>query len=326
MGGVATGLVLLLAADVGALSLPYGEASRPRLCNPGSSEEAREAAPRSSPAGPWDRVRQQPVIELCLALARIQIRLASDPAGALAAAKQLARDWPDRAEPRMLVARASSRLGDAAASWVAWQEVRALDADMAREPGRELLSAHALRDYAVAAVLAGQTDLAAGAYRRLVSLLDAWPDPRDAQRLYLEAAAASLRRTPAQFDEALGYLSAAEAGARSTGLRAYAAGLRAFVRAWRGAAGTEPSRLAAPEIWHFVALARAEQRPSYWPAVPRHEVYALASMLVEPHSSAEASALWNLYVSAAGEAPVDATLSSFRVQRKARLERAEDVP
>jgi hypothetical protein len=323
MGGAATGLVLLLAADVGAFSLPYGEASRPRLCDPGASDRA--LAPRPSGSGPWDRVRQQPVIELCAALARIQSRLGSDPAGALAAAQQLARDWPDRPEPRVLVARAFSRLGDAAASWSAWQEVSARATD-AREPGRDLLSANALRDYAVAAVLAGQTDLAAGAYRRLVSLVEAWPDPRHAQRLYLEAAAASLRRVPAQFDEALGYLSAAEVSARSTGLRAYAAGLRAFVRAWRGAAGAEPSRLDAPEIWQFVALARGEQRPSYWPAVPRHEVYALASLLIEPHSSAEASELWNLYMSAGFKAPLDPTLSSFGAQRKARLERAADAP
>jgi hypothetical protein len=325
MGGAATGLVLLLAADVGAFSLPYGEASRPPLCNPGPSDGARENAPRPSASGPWDRVRQQPVIELCTALARIQIRLGSDPSGALAGAQQLARDWPDRPEPRVLVARAFSRLGDAAASWRTWQEARALETD-AREPGRDLLSAHALRDYAVAAVLAGQTDLAAGAYRRLVSLVDAWPDPRHVQRLYLEAAAASLRRVPAQFDEALGYLSAAEVSARSTGLRAYAAGLRAFVRAWRGTAGAEPSRLDAPESWQFAALARSEQRPSYWPAVPRHEVYALASLLIEPHSSAEASELWNLYMSVAGKAPVDPTLSRFGAQRKARLERAADTP
>lgn len=326
MGCAAAGLVLLMAADVSTLSLPYGETSRPRLCTRGPSERAEDAAQRAPGSNPWDRVRQQPVVELCKALSRIQIRLATDPAGALASAKQLAQEWPGRPEPRVLVARATLRLGDAAASWTAWQEARELDGGVARELGHDFVSAHGLRDYAVAAVHAGQVDVAAGAYRRLVSLLDAWPDPRHVQRLYLEAAAASLRRTPAQFDEALGYLSAAETSARSTGLRAYAAGLRAFVRAWRGATGSEPSRLAAPEIWQFVALSRAEQRPSYWPAAPRHEAYALASMLVEPHSATDAAELWDLYVSAIGKNPSEPTLSSFASQRKARLDRTTDAP
>ena len=328
MGGAAAALVLLMAAEGGTLALPHGETARPRLCHPGPSSPARETAVGAPGAGPWDRVRQQPATLLCAALARTQIRLATDPAGALAAARGLARDWPGRPEPRVRVARAALRLGDAAGSWAAWEEALALDAGAAasRQPGLDVVSAHGLRDYAVAAVLAGRTDVAAASYRRLVSLVDAWTDPRQVQRLYLEAAAASLRRTPAQLDEALGYLSAAESGARSTGLRAYAAGLRAFVRGWRGASGSEPSRLDAPEIWHFVALARAERRPSYWPAAPAHEAYALASLLVEPHSATEAAELWDLYVSASAPGSMDPTLASYVAQRRARLARTAGVP
>ncbi len=326
MGGAAAGLVLLLAADGGALGLPHGETARPRLCHPGPSVSARETAPRAPGSGPWDRVRRQPATGLCLGLARTQIRLATDPAGALAAAQRLAQDWPSRPEPRVLVARALSRLGHAAASWSAWQEALALAGDVSREPSLDLVSAHALRDYAVAAALAGQADIAASVYRRLVSLLDAWPDPRQVQRVYLEAAAAALRRNPAQLDEAIGYLSAAESGAGSTGLRAYAAGMRAFVRGLRGGTGSEPSRLEVPEVWHFAALVRAEQQPSYWPAAPRHEAYALASLLVEPHSATEAAELWDLYVSATGPGPIAPSLARFMAQRKTRLEHRASEP
>jgi len=181
-----------------------------------------------------------------------------------------------------------------------------------------------LRDYAVAAALSGHADVAADTYRRLVSLLDAWPDPRHVQRLYLEAASASLRRTPPAYDEALGYLSAAESQARSTGLRAYAAGLHALLRARRGTPRSDPSWLDAPEVWRLVELARAERLPSYWPRVPRHEVYALASLLVERYSATEAAELWDLY--SKGLDGADPELSSFAKARQARLARAGAAP
>jgi hypothetical protein len=324
MGGAAAGWMLMLVAEAGGLTLPYGEASRPRLCAPKAAALSGEPAPGARDASPWDRVRQQPVGALCLGLARAQVRLARDPSSALAAARQLSTDWPGRPEPRVLAARALLALGNAAESFKAWQEARQLLGDAGRDLGADVLSAHALRDYAVAAALSGRADVAADTYRHLVSLLDAWPDPRHVQRLYLEAASASLRRASPAFDEAMGYLSAAEAGARSTGLRAYAAGLHALLLARRGAAGSDPSRLEAPEVWHLVELARAEQRPSYWPRVPRHEAYALASLLVERYSSTEATELWKLYVE--GLDGADAALLAFARARLARLVRAGGAP
>jgi hypothetical protein len=224
----------------------------------------------------------------------------------------------------VLEARALLALGDAKRSFVAWQAARELARGNGLESGPDALSAHALRDYAVAAALSGHSEVAADTYRRLVSLLDAWPDPRHAQRLYLEAASASLRRVPPAFDEAVGYLAAAESGARSTGLRAYAAGLHALLRARRGAPANEPSWLDAPEVWHLVELARAEQRPSHWPRVPRHEAFALASLLVEPYSTTEAAELWDLYVQ--GLDGSDPGLQSFALGRRARLARAGGAP
>jgi hypothetical protein len=215
-------------------------------------------------------------------------------------------------------------LGDAAQSFGVWQAARSSPDDGGRELVGDVLSAHALRDYAVAAALSGHADAAADTYRRLVSLRDAWPDPRHVQRLYLEAASASLRRTPPAFDEAAGYLSAAEAGASSTGLRAYAAGLHALLRARRGAAGSDPTWLDAPEVWHLVALARAERRPSHWPRVPHHEACALASLLVERYSSTEAAELWELYM--AGLDGADPALLAFARARQARLARSGRAP
>jgi hypothetical protein len=336
MGGAGamgwSSLLLLMAGGASDLTLPFGESSRPRLCSPGASASWDMAAARGETTAqarggsPWDRVRQQHATDLCLGLARGQIRLAREPGEALTAARRLAREWPGRHEPRVLEARALLRSGDAAASWEAWQTARALGFDRARDPGGDPASAHALRDYAVAAVLTGHGEIAGAVYRRLVSLLDAWPDARHVQRIYLEAAAVALRHGPAQLDEAVGYLSAAESSATSTGLRAYAAGMRALVQARRGASPPETSRVDAPEVWHFVGLARADQPPSYWPAVPRHEAYAVASLLVERYSSTEASELWDRYVSGLDPKAVDPAVSSFARERQARLARAAGSP
>lgn len=325
MGSAPASLLLLLLAEVSDLTLPYGESSRPAVCSP-SVSAARDGLDPTRGASPWDRVRQQPAFELCLGLARSQIRLAREPGEALVAARRLAREWPGRPEPRVLEARALLRTGDAAGSWEAWQVAGGLGFDAARERGSDRVSAHTLRDYAVSAVQSGHGELAAPVYRRLVSLLDAWPDPRLVQRLYLEAAAVALRQGAAQLDEALGYLSAAERGARSTGLRAYAMGLRAFVQARRGMSDLQASPLDAPEVWHFVSLARAERSPSYWPALPRHETYALASLLVERYSAGEAAELWSLFVAGLDRPGADPALVSFARDRAARLTRASGAP
>ena len=88
MGGATVSWLLLLAAEASDLTLPYGEASRPRSCAPGAPAARGEPSLGARSPGPWDRVRQQPVEALCTALARIQIRLQADPAAALDAAAQ----------------------------------------------------------------------------------------------------------------------------------------------------------------------------------------------------------------------------------------------
>jgi hypothetical protein len=243
---------------------------------------------------------------LCLGLARAQVRLEREPGAVLEQARELARRWPQRPEPKLLEARALLRTGDAAGSWAAWQAAGALAgvADAAAL-GPDLMSAFALRDLALAAVGTGHTDVAISVYRRSISLLDAWPDPRHVQRLYLEAGAASLRAVPPRLDEALAYVAGALAGARSTGLAAYAAGLEAWIIARRGTGAPPPRRLADSEIWHFVSLARAPRAPSYWPALPAQEALATASFLVQPLSALEAAALWDAYLAALEATPGD---------------------
>jgi hypothetical protein len=319
----AAGLVWLLAAEIADLSLPYGESSRPGLCEPGGAPRA-DAAGTTPGSGPWERVRSEPHEALCLALARAQIRLEREPAAVLEQARQLARRWPERPEPKLLEARALLRSGDAAGSWAAWQVARELAGGAELGPG--LLSAHALRDLALAAVGTGRAEVAVSAYRRLVSLLDAWPDPRHVQRLYLEAAGASLRAGPTHVDEALGYVAGALAGARSTGLAAYATGLEAWIATRRGAGPAHLRRLTEPEIRHFVELVRGTRQPSFWPALPRHEAFAVASLLVEPLSPAEAAELWEVYLrglEATGGEP--GALEHAR-ERRARLPAARRAP
>jgi hypothetical protein len=311
MGGAA-GLLLLMAAEASDLTLPFGESSRPRVCAPLSPD----AADPSSAATAWDRARRGPLDGLCLGLARAQVRLAREPALALAAARELGRGWPQRAEPRVLEARALLSLGDSAGSWKSWEAARQLGNDAA-EP-RDL-SAYALRDFALAAVATGHATSAVAAYRRLISLLEAWPDPRHVQRSYLEAAAASLRAAPPQLDEALGYLAAAQSGATSTGLRAFAEGLQALALGMRGDARAQSSRLDAAEVWHFVGLARGDSRPSYWPALPRHELYALASLLVQEYSQVEAAELWELFAKGLAQAAPDPALARYAAERQRRL-------
>jgi hypothetical protein len=323
MGGAAATLLLWMAAETSDLTLSFGESSRPRLCSPHAAQGGgADAAEGAGGASPWDRVRLEPALDLCIGLARAQIRLARAPAEVVASARRLAEAFPGRPEPRVLEARALLRAGHAGASWDAWQAARGLGFDAARESGAEPAPAHALRDFAVAAVATGHGDAASGAYRRLVSLLDAWPDPRHVQRIYLEAAMVMLRRGPEPVDEAVGYLSAAESEATSTGLRAYAAGLRALVQLRRRASSPDTSRLDAAEVWHFVAQVREEPPPNYWPAVPRHEPCALASLLVERYSNTEAAELWDQYLAGLEGSGADPALTSLALERKARLARA----
>lgn len=310
--------MLQVAAVSGDLSTPLRVSARPTACLPGPKAASNDHASVSIGATPWDRLHQHALAALCLELSRAQIRLSRDPARVLTTADELSRAWPRRPEPMVLRARAHGQLGDYAKGWAAWQG--------ALERGYDFRSAHALRDYALAAVFTDNGELALATYRRLITLTGAWADPRHRQRIYLEAAAAALRFGSGSPEEASGYLASARAAATSTGLRACLAGIEALVLHRRAGPMPDIERIDAAEVWHFVELVRREDLPSYWPVVPSHEALAAASLLVERYSLAEAAELWALYVQGMQSARPDPSALKLAIERQARLSAAGGTP
>jgi tetratricopeptide (TPR) repeat protein len=313
MLGAALGLLLLAAAHDGALTAPHAASARPAPCLPEQPDASNDESRRSpSRPGPWETVRQGALADFCKELARAQVQLLGRPELALASARSLARAWPGRPEPWVLEARAHTRLNAYAQAWPAWQA--------ARERGHDFRSPHVLRDFAIAAAMSGKADVALESYRRLVTLVSLWPEPRERHRVYLEAASAALRGGAAGTDEAAGYLASVRAETTSTGLRAYVAGMDALVAHRRGQPASKIERLEAGEIWHFVARARDEQRPKHWPVVSRHEAQGAASLLVEKLSASEATELWALYVKGLEQAAVDPASMTRARERLSRLQ------
>jgi hypothetical protein len=312
MFGAALGFLLLAAAHDGALTAPNAASARPTPCLPQPSDAGNDESrrPPSSP-GAWDSVRQGALADFCRELARAQVQLLTRPDLVVVSARSLARAWPGRPEPWVLEARAHTRLNAYGEAWPAWQA--------ARERGHDFRSPHVLRDYAIAAAMGGHRDIALESYRRLVTLVSLWPEPRDRHRVYLEAAGAALRRDAARTDEAAGYLASIRAETTSTGLRAYVAGMDALIAHLRGKPAAGGERIEAAEIWYFVSLARGEPRPKHWPVVPRHEAQGAASLLVEKLSSSEALELWELYAKGLEQAAADPPSLARARERLIRL-------
>ncbi|HEU4581049.1 MAG TPA: hypothetical protein VFS67_22480 [Polyangiaceae bacterium] len=270
---------LVGAALSGDLSTAAKLSSRPRWCAPPAPRAGEPSAPDA-----WDQVREQGRQQFCRRLARAELALGTDPELASRLAAELARDLPQRAEPLVLEARAQTRRRAFGEAWRFWEA--------AQQRGAEPLSAHALRDYAVSAALTGRSEAALAAYRRLLPLLQAWPDPIEQQAIYLEAGVAAMQRGPDGLEEAMGQLAAARARASSTGLRALSVGLSALAAARRGQSSDSESRLDAPEVWHFIATVQSGRFPGRWPALPPHELFGAAALLIEPYSDTAAAELW----------------------------------
>jgi len=270
---------LIGTALSGDLSTAAKLSSRPRWCAPPVVGAGEPSAPDA-----WDQVRELGRQQLCRRLARAELALGSNPALALELGAELAHDLPDRAEPLVLEAQAQTRRRAFGEAWTLWEA--------AKQHGAEPLSAHALRDYAVSAALTGHSEAALAGYRRLLPLLQAWPDPVDQQAIYLEAAVAAMQRGPEGLEEATGQLATARARASSTGLRALAVGLGALAAARRAQASDSESRLDAPEVWHFVSTVQSGRLPGRWPILPAHELFGAAALLVKPYSDTAAADLW----------------------------------
>lgn len=308
----ALALIGLAAANGAELGASMRASARPSLCAPPASTAA--AGPQSQ----WDALRERELAELCLELGRAQVRLAADPLAVLTRARELARTWPGRAEPWVLQARARVLMGEYAEAWQAFAA--------ARERGEELRAAHVARDYAVAARMTGNDAAAVEAYQRLVPLAALWPDPLLEQRLLLEAAAAALTRGQAGMNEALGHLAAVRSRATSTGLRSFVVGLEAFATYRRGQAPAELEQATAAEVWRFVERVRSGATSRAWPVLPRAEIQAVASLLVERYSASEAAELWSPYVEMLARAGADAALLARARERQERLTRASGSP
>jgi hypothetical protein len=280
-----TTTVFLVASALSAdLTTAAKLGNRSSLCAPRSSQPRSVQPGEATTPGAWDQVREQGRLRLCRRLARAQLALGAQPELALELARELARELPDRAEPRVIEAQAQTRRRAFAEAWLSWQA--------ARPRGDEPLAAHALRDYAICAAMTGHAEAALASYRRLLALLEAWPDPIDQQAIHLEAAVAALQRGPEGLEEATGQLAAARARATSTGLRAVAAGLTALLAARRGGATHVEGGLDAPEVWHFVESVQRERWPARWPVLPPHELFGAAALLVEPYSDTRSAELW----------------------------------
>ena len=301
---------LIGTALSGDLSTAAKLSSRPRWCAPPLVRAGEPSTPDA-----WDQVREQGRQRLCRLLARAQLALGSDPELALKLAAELARELPDRAEPLVLEAQAQTRRRAFGEAWASWEA--------ARQRGAEPLSAHALRDYAVSAALTGHTEAALTAYRRLLPLLQAWPDPIDQQAIYLEAAVSAMQRGPDGLEEASGQLAAARTRASSTGLRALAVGLSALAAARHAQSSDSENRLDAAEVWHFVATVQSGRFPGRWPVLPPHELFGAAALLVEPYSDTAAVDLWTRH--AAGLEQVRAP-SPWRELAAAHLKRTGASP
>jgi hypothetical protein len=282
--------ILAVSAATGAdLGLQAQLDGRPSYCSAatGAADHLSGGAAGDS-RSVWDLTRDPERRQLCRRLALAQLSLLRTPQSTASLAAELTREIPARPEPWVLAARAKTALGAYTDAWALFSS--------ARERGYGFHEPRALHAYALAAAWTEHDEAATGAYRQLLTLLEAWPDPLDRQRIRLEAAAALMRAGPAGLEEAARILEPVRATATSTGLRAFAAGLEAL-RAQR-AGSTEDSRLDAPEIWYFVAQCRAEHVPTSWPVLPDQEAAAAASLLVEPYSSVEAIELWQRHVQA----------------------------
>jgi hypothetical protein len=315
----ALALLTLAAAHAGDLGASLRASARPSLCAGPAIIAAKAAKPGSDAvASSWDTLRERALQELCVELARAQVRLSTDPLAVLSRARELSKQWPGRAEPWVLRARAHVRLAEYADAWQAFAA--------ARERGEDLRAAHVARDYAVAARMTGETALALASYRHLVPLAALWPEPVLAQRLFLEAAAVALTQGQDGVGEAIGYLATVRPRATSTGLRTFALALDALAAYRRGQPASGLERAAAPEVWHFVEQVKSNVYFHSWPVIPRHEIQAATSLLVERYSASEAAELWSPYVDALAQKGAEASQLARAKERLELLTRATRSP
>jgi hypothetical protein len=267
----------------GAVSLPPGPRS------PSGLEAAQAGSDRPAQAI-WQRAGQRRLARLCERLSSIQITLSSAPAEALAGAQALAAEWPDRVEPKQLVARALTRLGRHAEAWTLWASTTAASET-------SLTGTRALHDYALSAAMTGHDAQALSAYRAVVTRSASSADRAYRERVLIEASAAALRVDQTDTEEALGYLAAAADDRTTPLLATCAAGLARLANVLRPGALVDVPKIEASAAWAFLReIDTPSPARSSWPSLPAHELEALAALLIAPHDAERAAQLWQRYI------------------------------
>jgi tetratricopeptide (TPR) repeat protein len=197
---VLTALVFLTSIAVHAstdLVAAAAASGRPPECAAAQKSGARK--------GVWSRARVPNLRRYCNLLSRAQARLASDPAGARQAAEQAQRLFPQRAAPKVVLARVAFAGGDRAGALEAFEQALALDPRSVEQP-------LAMHDLARARWRSGRLQEALDTYRVLVPRAALLPTRERRAEVLLEAAHLALAHAAPQadpallLDEALAYL------------------------------------------------------------------------------------------------------------------------
>lgn len=173
---------------------------RPAECMPAAP--GREGRVR----GVWSRARIPNLQRYCGLIARAHARLAESPDAAREAAELADSLVPERAAPRVVMARVALREGNVAAADKAFRAALALDARSVEQPV-------AMHDLALTHWKSGHLKEALATYRVLVPRASLLPDRGRRARVLLEAAHVAMAVAPGAgdgttriLDEALAYL------------------------------------------------------------------------------------------------------------------------
>ena len=207
-----------------------------------SSPRPRECrATANGVDGLWRRLRGSDAERYCELLARGFARLVETPNQALSAARAAEALAGQTPAVRVLIGRASWRLGQPRLAYEQFLAAEASGAAWFADP-------KALHDYARAASLVGQSASALRLFRLLASRVALLDDARERTLAQIEAAAHVLADGPGGADEALGYLAHA---------RQQPLGLLGLIDALRGLAleqSGRPDPQRGARAWGSLAL------------------------------------------------------------------------
>lgn len=187
-------LTFIVLGQVGGFTAPEPApvlpTIRPAICR--TSEQGH--------LGIWEQARYPGLARYCNLLSLGYSRLEEQPGEALGFGQQAQRLIANRAAPWLLMAQAErrSRRFDRALTY--FHKALELDKSSIQHP-------QALRDYAIAELKRGQLERAVSAYRELIQKANSVPSLFERQRIFVEAALATMAMGKEGLAEAIGYLS-----------------------------------------------------------------------------------------------------------------------